>query len=156
MKKLVLSLMLIAVGVVAWRALRTDASEAKLLFDRLWVDHQPRDQTESFQALFVNGERPFGNFSTRTIWKGQWEGFHYHVIPREDGTMDLLFGATNERQRVRYTARACNDNGFDLCLELVGTSRGPRHYYSKKEWRLGAAELDRADDLVRAAIDTRR
>jgi hypothetical protein len=120
------------------------------------VDHAPSGPEDKFQAVWVNGERPFGNFATRTVWTGQWEGFHYHIAPREDGVIDFLFGATNERQRVRYTARACNENGFDFCLELSGTSRGLRHYYSKKEWQVHAGELDRADDLVRAVVDSKR
>ena len=152
MKKLLLSLMLVAVVGAAWRMLGRDAHEPKQLFDRIWVDHQPRDQDEKFQILWVNGERPFGHFASRTVWLGQFEFFHYHVIPREDGVMDLLFGATREIQRVRYQVRTCNENGFDLCLDVSGTSRGPGHYYSKKEWRLAADELDRAGELVGTAV----
>jgi hypothetical protein len=156
MKKLTLCLLLIVGGGVAWRTIRNDAPEAKLLFDRLWVDHEPRGDADTFQAMWVDGGRPFGNFTTRTIWTGQWEGFHYHLVPREDGVVDFLFGTTKERQRVRYTARACNEKGFDLCLELSGTSRGLRHYYSKKAWQIKAGELDRADDLMRALVNNQR
>jgi hypothetical protein len=155
MRKLILAVMLAAVVGVAWRTVTRDADEPKLLFDRVWVDHQPRDPAERFQALWVNGERPFGHFASRTMWLGQWEFFHYHVIPREDGVMDFLFGATREQQRVRYTVRSCNDNGFDLCLDITGSSRGARHYYSKKEWRLGAGELDRVGELVQSASGAR-
>lgn len=135
MKKLALGLMLVAVGGVAWRTVRSDAPEAKLLFDRFWIDHEPRNPADKFLVMFVNGEHPFGHFATRTMWTGQWEAFHYHVVPREEGVMDFLFGATNERQRVRYTARRCHENGFDFCLEVTGSSRGVRRYYSKKEWQ---------------------
>jgi hypothetical protein len=156
MKQLALSLILVGMGVVAWRALSHDAPDAKLFYDRLWIDHQPSDQTEAFQSLWVDGAHPFGNFATRNIWTGQFERFHYHVVPREDGILDFLFGATNERQRVRYTARVCNEDGFDLCLELSGTTRGLRRYYSKKAWQLQAGDLDSPDALARVLVDTRR
>jgi hypothetical protein len=156
MKKLALSLSLVGFGIVGWRTIRHDAPDAKLLFDRIWVDHQPRDQADTFQSLWVGGAQPFGNFATRNIWTGQFERFHYHVAPREDGVLEFLFGATNERQRVRYTARTCNENGFDLCLELSGTSRGLRHYYSRKEWQPNAGDPDSANGLMRTLIDHER
>ncbi len=140
MKKLAIGLLLVVVGGAAWRAHRSDAPEAKLLFDRFWVDHEPRDPAEKFQVLFVNGEQPFGHFAHRTFWTGAWEAFHYHVVPREDGVIDFLFGATGERQRVRYTARRCSERGFDFCLEIAGSSRGVKRYFSKKEWRAGSPD----------------
>lgn len=153
MKKLALGLMLVLLFGVAFRAIRSDAPDARLLFDHIWVDHLPRDQTDKFQALWVSGEHPFGNFSTRTVWTGQWEMFHYHVIPREQGVLDFLFGRTTERQRVRYTARPCHEDGFDFCLELSGSSRGVSRYFSKKEWQMKAGDPDAAGELVRAAIE---
>ena len=133
MKKLALLGILVA-GVLVWRARTTDAPDPKLLFDRFWVDHATRDIREQFQALYVSGEHPVGNFSTRTTWTGQWEGFHYHVVPREDGTFDALFPNTGETQRIHYTARPCQENGFDFCLDISGSSRGVKRYYSRKAW----------------------
>lgn len=134
MKKLALGMILLVGGSVAWRMARSDAPDAKLIYDRFWIDHEPRAPKEQFQVLFVNGEFPMGHFATRTMWTGVLEFFHYHIAPREDGVIDFLFGNTNERQRVKYTARRCHENGFDYCLELAGTSRGVKRYYSKKEW----------------------
>src|SRR5262245_9326163 len=142
MKKLALGIVLFIAGGVAWRALRGDAAEPKLLFARFWVDHEPRDPKGKFQVLFVNSEFPFGHFATRTMWTGAWEGFHYHIVPREDGVMDFLFGNTNERQRIKYTARPCHERGFDYCLDITGASRGVKRYYSKKEWGRARAEDD--------------
>ncbi len=144
MKKLALTLSLVAVAVGAWRLLRTDRPDTKLLFDRYWVDHMPRDPKEKFQAVFVSGEYPVGNFATRTAWTGQWEGFHYHIVPREEGTFDIILPVTNEQQRVKFTARRCNENGFNYCLEISGCSRGVKKYYSKKEWDRKGAALDAA------------
>jgi len=133
MKKLALGLVLVGTWF-AWRGLHHDGNDAKLLYDRFWVDHEPRELREKFQALIVSGEHPIGQFATRTIWSGEWEGFHYHVVPREDGVLDIIFPNAGEQQRMKYTARRCNENGFDYCLEITGTSRGTQRYYSKKEW----------------------
>ncbi|MCU1277732.1 MAG: hypothetical protein JWM53_1278 [bacterium] len=140
MKKLLVAVVLMMLGGVAWRAVMRDAPEPKLLFGRFWVDHEPRDDKDKFQAVYVDGDHPFGHFAARTVWTAQLEFFHYHVIPREDGVIDLLFGNTRERQRVRYVARRCGDNGFDFCLDITGSSRGVKRYYSKKEWQARAGE----------------
>ncbi len=139
-------LLLLALGGLGARSVLRDRPDPKLLFDRIWIDHEPREQHERFQALFVMGDRPFGNFGAQATWTGQWEAFHYHVVPREDGVLDLLFGATGERQRVRYSARRCSEKGFDLCLEISGSSRGVQRYYSKKQWRGSSAAAVLARD----------
>ena len=145
MKKLALVMVLCLVGGLGWRQLRRsahDAPDPKLLFDRFWIDHEPRQPEDKFLVLLVESEHPFGRFVKRTLWTGNWEAFHYHVVPREDGVLDLLFGATNERQRIRYSARRCNENKFDFCLEVSGSSRGVRRYYSKKEWQTKTGDID--------------
>jgi len=149
MKKLALGMILLIGGSVAWRMVRSDAPDPKLIYDRFWIDHEPRAPKEQFQVLFVNGEFPMGHFATRTMWTGVLEFFHYHIAPREDGVIDFLFGNTNERQRVKYTARRCHERGFDYCLEIAGTSRGVQRYYSKKEWDRETNEDAFAAQLVK-------
>ena len=134
MKKIALGMMLLVAGGVAWRMVKSDAPDPKLIFDRFWVDHLPNSPNEKFQPFFINSEIPFGRFVTRTAFLGQFEEFHYHVIPKEPGVIDFLFGATREIQRVKYAARPCHESGFDYCLDIAGTSRGVKRYYSKKEW----------------------
>lgn len=150
MKKLVLAVTLIMMlGGLGWRARHRDAPDPALLFHQFWIDHEPRDEHEKFSILFVNAEHPFGHFGVRTTWTAQLEFFHYHVIPKEPGVIDFLFGTTRERQRVRYTASRCSERGFDFCLDIDGTSRGVKRYYSKKEWRIEKGEtVDQAVDRV--------
>ncbi|HZS40417.1 MAG TPA: hypothetical protein VFF06_26475 [Polyangia bacterium] len=153
MKRAALIALVVIAGTLAWRAGRRGAPDAKLLFDRFWIDHAARDGREEFQALFVDGEHPFGNFATRTWWTGKWELFHYHLSAREDGTLDIIFPRTNERERVRYRARTCDEQGFDFCLEIEGASRGVRRYFSKKGWEVKNADLDAvADRLFGSAV----
>jgi hypothetical protein len=151
MKKLALTFtVVIVLGGLGWRARHTDAPDPALLFHQFWIDHEPRDENEKFALLFVNADHPFGHFGTRTMWTAQLEFFHYHIVPREAGVIDLLFGATRERQRVRYTARPCHERGFDFCLDISGSSRGVKRYYSKKEWRVEKGES--VDQAVERAL----
>jgi hypothetical protein len=133
MKKLLVAALLISVGGLAWRAAHRPSSEPKLLFDRFWVDRLPRDPGEEFHALIVHGEHPMGHFQTRTAWTGRWEGFHYHLSARENNALTALFPASKQQEKITWTVRRCNEQGFDLCLELTGASRGTR-YFSKQEW----------------------
>ena len=55
-------------------------------------------------------------------------------------------------QRVHYTARRCAENGFDFCLELSGTSRGTRRYYSKKEWSVKSDDPETVRSLLPAVL----
>ena len=135
---------LLAVGVVAlvgFFALRSHhAADPKLSYDRFWVDHEPRGPYDQFLAFWISGEYPVGQFAVRNMWKGTWEGFHYHIVPKNDGEMDMLFGEEPLRERVTLRATACNEKGFDYCLDVIGSTRGAKRYYSKKEWQ-GAAAL---------------
>ncbi len=144
MKKLVVVLSLVGLLGVIVKWTRSDAPEAKLLFDHYWVDHEPRGLHEEFQALFVSGEYPVGNFAVRTVWTGRWEGFHYHLSPRDSGVLDALFPASGEQRRVKWTARRCDATGFDLCLDVEGAARGVSRYYSKSAWRVKAGDLEGA------------
>jgi len=139
--------LVVTVAVVAfWRSRTSDAPNPKLVFDRFWVDHEPHARGEHFKVFFVSGEEPFGRFVNRTMWTGLWEAFHYHVKPAHDGVIDVYFGETNEWQQLRYAARPCREQGFDFCLDVAGTSRGVKRYYSKKEW--GAHTVGDVDTLA--------
>src|SRR5262249_28717562 len=126
-----------------------------LLFDRFWIDHEPKDQKDEFQALFVSGDHPVGHFAAQTIWAGRWEGFHYHVVPRQDGVIDVMLPSRGANGRGRYTARQCSEGGFDYCLDLSGSPRGVRRYFSRKSWQVKEAELDAAGERVRSLLDRR-
>jgi hypothetical protein len=135
MKKLAFSGVLLGLVIFWWQ----HDSDSKLAFDRFWVDHAPKNGTEQFQAFFISGEHAFGHFAVQNAWRGQWESFHYHAVPRS-GDFDLIF--ENQRERVHFRARTCSEQGFDYCLEVSGGSRGAQRYYSKRAW-------DRAETAMR-------
>lgn len=99
MKKGAWILGLVIVAVLGWRTMR-DKPDPKLAFDRFWVDHQAADGNEKFDALFINGARPWGRFGTQTWFRGQREAFHYHVVPRQDGRLKITYPATDQREEV--------------------------------------------------------
>ncbi len=134
MRKLVVAALSIASVVLGWRALR-DSNDPKLVFDRAWIDHIPKNATDRAHAFFISSERPAGQFEIFTWWRGEWEAFHYHVQPRAEGEFDFLFGGSKEIERVRVTVRACKQDEFDLCLDLEGSEHGVKHYFSKREWK---------------------
>ncbi len=142
MKKLVLAGLAIAVAAAAWRWARPERADASLAFDRFWVDHLPRDWQEPFDAFVIRSEHPVGHHAVQTVWKGQWEGFHYHVRPRGDGEFDFLYPASGKQERVRLRARRCDEGGFAWCLDVEGASRGARRYYSREDWRVAGGDLD--------------
>ena len=57
MKKLLFVLLLILVAYVAWRWWNRGQEAAgrgeDIVYDRLWIDHMPRSQTETFRAAFL-------------------------------------------------------------------------------------------------------
>jgi hypothetical protein len=136
---------------MAWRVWQKHANDTKLVFDRLWVDHEAKNGKDVFQVLVVHGEHPVGHFAQQTFWKGQWEGFHYHVVPRHEGRLDLL-RPDEKPERVTMLARACSDSGFDYCLELEGSSRGVKRYYSKKAWEFKAGDVDSVLERMRQHV----
>lgn len=139
MKKLAIAALACVLFAVAWRA-RSSDGDTQLLYDRFWVDHAPRDAKERFYALVVSSKHPVGHVAEQTQWTGRWEGFHYHVQPRDESALELIYPHRGDREVVRFRARRCSEKGFDFCLETDGGSRTARRYYSKKEWQVGGAE----------------
>lgn len=143
MKKLLLFVCAVAGLYLGWRAIRSDATvdatdggDAKLIFDRLWVDHVPQNDRDAFQIFAVVTEEPMGLFDVRSKWKGGWELFRYDT--RGNGQLELSYPQSRQKEKAAYRATTCKERGFDFCLEISGTSRGARRYYSRKGWEIGA------------------
>lgn len=146
MKKLLWVLILILVAYLAWRWWRGgEAASAdrgqSLVFDRVWVDHLPKSETDSLQLFAAITEQPVGIFDQRSAWKGEWELFRYE--PRGDGQLELVYPQSKSKARVSYRAWKCNEKKeFDYCLEMSG-GRGKK-YYSQRGWEIGSLGAARA------------
>ena len=130
---------------LAWRWWRGsgDAATAdrgqSLFYDRVWVDHLPTSQTDSFDIFAAVTEQPIGVFAAPSQWKGEWELFRYE--PRGDGQLEAVFPASKgNKARMSYRAWKCNEKkDFDFCLEISG-GKGPKKYYSQRGWEIGTVD----------------
>ncbi|HZS35648.1 MAG TPA: hypothetical protein VFF06_02415 [Polyangia bacterium] len=139
MKKILFILLLILAAYLFWRWWTSDASALDgrgqdLVYDRLWVDHVPKSDTDTFQIFAAVTEQPIGIFQAGSSWKGSWELFRYDN--KGDGKIVFVYPQTRESERGSYRATKCSEKGFDYCLELAGNSRGARRYFSQKGWEL--------------------
>jgi hypothetical protein len=148
MKKLLWILVLVVAVYLAWRWWRGpgDAATAdrgqSLFYDRVWVDHLPRSETDAFDIFAAITEQPVGVFDHRSQWKGEWELFRHEA--RGDGQLELLFPQSKSKSRLSYRAWKCSEQrDFDFCLEISG-GRGARKYYSQRGWEIGSVEAARA------------
>ena len=138
MRKLLAGLVVVAAALVFWP--RT--AQENLIYDRLWVDHMPRSETDRFELFAALTEQPIGIFQSSSVWQGEWELFRHEGSG--DGKILLIFPQNGKREQAKYNARACREQGFDYCLELA-SSHGAKRYYSQKGWEL------RSMDQLRSA-----
>jgi len=153
-KALLLLLLFLLLLWLLWRwwnagaAVATDEG-ARLAFDRAWMDHRPRSPSERWQSFWIISQHPVGGFNAGTFWKGGWERFQYRRAG--DGRLDAIF--QNDRERISYRAWRCDTDGFDFCLEIGGSSRGVKRYYSQRGWEIhqGADAEARVREIASAS-----
>ncbi len=142
MKKALLAVVAVAgagYGVMRWQGTPTPAPAPQqhddLITDRLWIDHIPRNDRDTVQIFAALTEEPVGIFQAASQWKGEFELFRYE---QHGGELRMLFPQTGTRDRVKAKATECNRGGMDYCLELEGSSRGVKRYYSREGWEIGS------------------
>lgn len=154
-------LILAAIATTGYAGVRLLSSEPRardteqLALDRLWIDHMPRTETDTIQAFVALTEEPVGVFQAASMWKGQHELF---VHEHHGNELRIRYPQNNEREKVKLEARRCDAKGWDYCLEIKGSSRGVKRYYSMEGWELdGARGVDqvraRITELTRARVD---
>jgi hypothetical protein len=149
MKKILWIVLLILVAYFAWRWWRGSDGSASvadrgqtIFYDRLWVDHMPTSETDTFNIFAAITEQPVGVFDHRSMWKGDWELFRYEG--RGDGQVELLFPQSKSKGRLSYRAWKCTERKeFDFCLEVSG-GKGPKKYFSQRGWEIGSMDGVRA------------
>jgi hypothetical protein len=150
MKKLLFLLLLILAAYLLWRYWWRDSAETargqELFYDRVWVDHLPRSETDTFQIFVAVTEQPMGVFQQTSRWKGEFELFRYAA--RGDGQVELLYPQTGAREKVRYRAWKCSEQKFDFCLQVDGASRGIKKYYSLEGMEIGSHSLVEAQNAA--------
>lgn len=142
-------------GVLAWRGLAHRAAaptgDATLAYDRLWIDHLPRNDRDTIKIFVALTHDPVGAFQATSAWKGEYEVFQYEA---SGGEMRVVYPQDRAKEKVTLSARACRERDMDYCLEIDGASRGVRRYYSMKGWEIDGA-IDERTLRTRAFALTR-
>jgi hypothetical protein len=81
-------------------------------------------------------QQPVGVFQSGSQYKGSYEIFTYKAGGNE---LRITYPQSNESEKVKVRAWACNERGMDYCLELRGSSRGVKRYRSRKGMEIGEA-----------------
>jgi hypothetical protein len=137
MKKAILVLGLMAAagfGVWRWRGWAPEPKhDAKLVLDRIWIDHVPRNDRDVIQVFAALSEEAFGVFNATSQWRGSFEVFRHETRGDE---IRAMYPQTGDREKIRAKATRCDEREMDYCLELSGASRGVKKYYSRKGWEI--------------------
>ena len=155
MKKPVLLIIAVVVVVASlwgWKRAAHPA-EDRLVTDRIWLDHIPRNERDTIRVFAAVSKQAIGVFQATSQWRGSFEAFRYEA---SGGELRLVFPQTGDRETVRAKAKRCNESQMDFCLELDGASRGVKRYYSREGWEIGGAHdvaaIERAVDGVRKQL----
>lgn len=127
----------------------TIRSNEQLVLDRLWVDHIPRSERDTFQVFMALTEEPVGVFQAASRWRGDYELFQHET---QGGEMRILYPHTGERETAKVKATECNEGQMDFCLEIHNASRGVKKYYSREGWEIGAKNIDQVRTQVDALL----
>jgi len=121
-------------GVWRWRSAgEAHATDSKLAFNRIWIDHMPRNDKDVINFFVLIDSEAMGVFQSTTAWKGNYELFRYEANGDE---VRMVFPQNNEKSKAKVNARKCSEKSFDYCLDIDGASRGVKKYYSMEGWEI--------------------
>lgn len=141
-KALIVTTALIGAGYMTYRSQSASSSstvttehDARLVKDRLWIDHVPRSETDKINVFIALSQRPrqppVGIFEQVSMWEGHFEAFLYEQHGEE---WRIVLPQSGDKETLIISARECHEAGMDYCLEIRGASRGPQRYYSREGW----------------------
>lgn len=130
-------LLLIPAAIAAFFVLHRPEKPEALVFDRPWFDRLPRSEREQVQVFFAFAHEHQGTYVDATRWKGSFEGFKFDA---DGDALRVVFPQNGDKETLTWKVTSCHTPGFDLCLDLDGGSRGVKHYFSRKDWRIQPGE----------------
>ena len=120
----------------------------RLLADRIWIDHVPRNERDTINAFVMISEHAIGAFQATSQWRGAFEAFRYEASGAD---LRVVYPQTGDREQPRAKAKRCAEGGMDFCLEIEGASRGVKKYYSRQGWEIKqAGDLDAVAHRIEA------
>ena len=135
---LLVTALLATVGYGGWRLTHRGEApvvtdDSKLALDRVWIDHIPRTERDTIQVFAAVSQENFGVFQQTSVWKGNFELFQFKFA---DGKLKATFPQDGDREDLKVKARTCSEGQMDYCLEIEGSKRGVKKYYSRKGWEI--------------------
>jgi hypothetical protein len=143
---LLVTALLATVGYGGWRLTHRGEApvvtdDSKLTLDRIWVDHLPRTDKDTFQIFAAISEEEFGVFQQTSSWKGNFELFTFKFAGDK---IKATFPQDGDREEIKVKATPCNEGQMDYCLEIAGSKRGVKKYYSRKGWEIDGVHSAKA------------
>ena len=110
MKKLIAVAVVAVIGFTSWRLhsrLQVAATHAndKLLADRLWIDHMPKNERDTVNIFALLDTQSVGIFEARSVWRGQFEAFRFEASGNQ---VRIVFPHTGDKLKLTAKARRCN------------------------------------------------
>jgi len=136
MKKLALIPVLAAVVYGGYHLRSHEAAHVDVR-DRVWIDHMPKSDRDTINVFALLTQQPVGVFQATSAWKGGFEAFRYE---KQGNEVRAVFPQSGDRERITVSECTCDVRGMDYCLEVSGSSRGVKKYYSRKEWIIESRE----------------
>ncbi len=155
-KVLLVTALLGAVGYGGWRlttssddTAETSVDDSKLALDRIWIDHMPRSERDTIQVFAAVSEEEFGVFQATSAWKGAFELFRFQF---KGNQIHAHFPQDGDREKITVKARPCSEGQMDYCMEVEGSKRGVKKYYSRKGWEIEGVQTAKELELRTEAL----
>jgi hypothetical protein len=150
-KKPLLILGLVVVGVLVLAIWTTGPRGDVSVFDRIWIDQLPSNPKDTGNAFVAVTKQPMGVFQSASQYKGSYEVFTYKASGDE---LQVVYSQTDEKEKVTVRASRCKERDMDYCLELSGATRGVKRYRSRRGWEIDKSTqleqvLSRVESIVR-------
>lgn len=139
MKKLLVLAVISGTVYGAWNVLGGDGDDDPVTaVDRLWIERLPRSERDTINVFVSISDDSIGVFQAGSRWRGAYELFQFEA---NGDQLQIVYPQTGERERVTAKVSACGERGMmDYCLDLEGSSRGVKRYYSMKGWEIDGVE----------------
>jgi len=148
MKKLALIPVLAAVVYGGYRMRAHDTAHTTVdVRDRVWIDHLPKSDRDTINVFALLTQQPVGVFQATSGWKGGFEAFRYE---KQGNEIRAVFPQNGDREKITVSECPCDVRGMDYCLEVAGSTRGVKKYYSRKDWIIESR--DQVDGVVQHAL----
>lgn len=118
-------------GVARWQHDEPTDQGRGLAYNRMWIDHMPTGERDPFHVFAVFRPYAQGGFAVETRWHGEVERFRFEG---EGDTIHAVFPWQGDREKIVLRAYRCDEADMDFCLEMTGSKRGTKKYYSRSGW----------------------